>query len=526
MTLEISATTAHQWLFDGDEIAFLDVREAGQFGEGHPFLAIPLPFSRLELDVARLVPRAATRIVLLDAGDGVAQRAAQCLQQMGYCQVHVLHGGAPGWQQAGYTLFQGVNLPSKTFGERVEQVFGTPHISPQKLRQWQRAHKPFVLWDGRPLAEHRKMTIPGAYCLPNGELPLRWADTVPDDVTPIVVHCAGRTRSILGAQILRSLQVPNPVYALENGTQGWALAGFALEHGSTRDATPYGQGRDHTAQRHAAQQWAAEQGVPTLSAAEAQAWLDDPTRSCFVLDVRSADEFAAHTLPGAQHAPGGQLLQATDQYVGVRGARLLLLDDEGVRAPVVAAWLRLLGHDAAVLREGLRTPVQVPAALRVAPPDLTPPAPLQGEALRQWVARGAVCVDTRPSWEFRQQHPAGARWATRPQLPQVLQSLAAGTPVLCIATDAARAALALQTAQGTPRTDMAWTTWAEWQAAQLPVVDGADSLSDAQAIDYLFFVHDRHDGNLEAARQYLAWETGLLAQCSPQELGIFRLPPA
>lgn len=44
--------------------------------------------------------------------------------------------------------------------------------------------------------------------------------------TPIVVNCAGRTRSIIGAQSLINAGLRNPVYALRNGTIGWTLAGL------------------------------------------------------------------------------------------------------------------------------------------------------------------------------------------------------------------------------------------------------------------------------------------------------------
>jgi len=230
----IDAATARAWLFDGGEVAFLDVREAGAFGEGHPFLAVPLPYSRLELDVARLVPRLRTRIILIDAGDGVAARAGQRLESLGYSAVHRVEGGVDAWTAAGFRLFQGVNVPSKAFGEAVEHALATPHISVAALAAMQAAGQPVVLLDGRPPEEHRKMAVPGSVCCPNGELALRAAAMAPDPATPIVVHCAGRTRSIVGAQTLIDLGLPNPVFALENGTQGWMLADKALEHGSTR----------------------------------------------------------------------------------------------------------------------------------------------------------------------------------------------------------------------------------------------------------------------------------------------------
>ncbi|WP_422692656.1 rhodanese-like domain-containing protein [Comamonas endophytica] len=522
--LPIPATTLRAWLNDGAEIALLDVREAGQFGEGHPFFAIPAPYSQLEKDVPRLAPRRDTRVVLLDAGDGVAERAAARLAALGYTQLHVLEGGAPGWAAAGYVLFQGVNLPSKTFGELVEHAFDTPRLSAQELQRRQQAGEPLVLLDGRTLAEHRKMTIPGATPVPNGELALHWQALAPDPHMPIVVHCAGRTRSIIGAQILRSLGVPNPVLALENGTQGWALAGLQLEHGSPRSSPANGKARAQD--QAAAAALAAEVGVPQLDAAQAQAWIDDRTRTTYVLDVRSAEEFAAGTLPGAHHAPGGQLLQATDQSIGVRHSRVLLLDDEAVRAPVVASWLWRLGYETATVQGGIHAPLHLPPDTAAAPQPAT--APIAAQDLAAWVASHApLLVDLQPSPAYRQQHAAGALWSVRPRLAAQLQAAARdGQPVLLLTPDAATAALALGELPQRDAGTLRWAHAADWVAAGLPVESTPYSPADSEAIDYLFFVHDRHDGNLDAARRYLAWETGLIAQCEPDELAGFRLPKA
>ncbi|MDR7378399.1 rhodanese-related sulfurtransferase [Rhodoferax ferrireducens] len=517
----VAATILRDWLNDGREIALLDVREAGQFGEGHPFFAVPLPYSRLELDVASLVPRSTTRVVLVDAGDGVAERAAARLAFLGYTQVFLLAGGAPGWAAAGYVLFQGVNLPSKTFGELVEHAYATPHLSAQDLRARQQAGEPLVLLDGRTFEEHRKMSIPGAVSVPNGELALRWRALLPDVDTPVVIHCAGRTRSIIGAQILRSLGIPNPVLALENGTQGWALEGLQLEHGNERRSA--GAVAAHPDDRIAAANLAQSAGVHKLSAAQAQAWLDDPQRTTYVLDVRSAEEFAAGSLAGAKHAPGGQLLQATDQSIAVRNSRVILLDDEAIRAPVVAAWLRRLGFETAVVDGGVRAAIQV----RVPPLAVLGPVPAvnHGE-LPSWVARQApLLLDLQPSMAYRSRHARGAHWTLRPHLVADARATGKpGQPILLFATDAAVAGLAAADLHEAGWRDVRWTRLEDWVAAGLPAESSPGLPADAEAIDYLFFVHDRHEGNLDAARRYLAWETGLIAQCSPDELAVFRLP--
>ena len=222
MTDYVTAPILKSWLHDGREIALLDVREHGQYGEAHLFYATPLPLSRLEVDAPRLVPRQGVRTVVYDSGeaDGVAERAAARLAALGYSQVAVLEGGTRAWTAAGHRLFAGVNLPSKTFGELVEHAYGTPRITAQQLAARQAAGEPLVVLDGRPVSEFHKMNIPGALCCPNGELAYRIRSLVPDAQTPIVINCAGRTRSIMGAQTLINLGLPNPVFALENGTQG------------------------------------------------------------------------------------------------------------------------------------------------------------------------------------------------------------------------------------------------------------------------------------------------------------------
>src|SRR5262245_57428623 len=115
MTGQVDAGTLKAWLSDGGEIALIDVRDLGQYGEGHPFFAVSLPYSRLELGLPALVPNRATRTVLYDGGDGVAERAARRAEALGYSGVGILTGGVEGWRSAGYTLYAGVNVPSKTF---------------------------------------------------------------------------------------------------------------------------------------------------------------------------------------------------------------------------------------------------------------------------------------------------------------------------------------------------------------------------------------------------------------------------
>jgi rhodanese-related sulfurtransferase len=519
MPRSIDAATLKSWLHDGREIALFDVREHGQYGEAHLFYAIPLPYSRLELDVPRLAPRKSVRVVVYDDnGETVAPAAARRLSALGYTDVHVLQGGTDAWQRAGYALFAGVNLPSKTFGELAEQVYHTPRVSATELAAMLARKEDVVVLDGRPFAEFQKMNIPTATCCPNGELAYRVRQLVPDESTRIVINCAGRTRSIIGAQTLINLGVRNPVFALENGTQGWYLQDLDLEHGNTRR---YGEPAGQAEMRAAAQRLAERFEVPVVSAQTVRGWANDQSRSLFLCDVRTPEEFAQGSLPGAQHTPGGQLMQAGDQYVGVRHARLVLFDSDSIRARTVASWLRQMGHEASVLDAGLASGLALPEVPAAPLPTLPS---IDAATLAQQLAQGAVAIiDLRASMQFRKGSISGSRWSIRPRLAQALAG--ERRPVVLVADEPGVAACAATELEGLGLAcSLLAGGFAAWRSAGLPMTVNDKAPADSECIDFLFFVHDRHDGNKQAARQYLAWETNLIAQLDALELQSFRLP--
>jgi rhodanese-related sulfurtransferase len=541
MAGRIDAPTLKAWLSDGGEIALIDVREHGQYGEGHPFFAVSVPYSRLEIDLPKLVPNPAVRLVLCDGGDGVAERAAARLERLrsscndgnAYASVSILDAGVASWRDAGFTLYAGVNVPSKAFGELVEHARHTPRVTAAALKAMQDAGDDLAILDGRTFAEFRRMSIPGGVSCPNGELALRVGELVPNPETRIVVNCAGRTRSIIGAQTLIDLGIPNPVYALENGTQGWFLAGLALDHGASRRSGDAPPPPDRLAALQArARELAEAYAVGFVGIDEAAGWRNDPSRTTYFLDVRTAEEFAASPVPSFTHAPGGQLVQATDHWVGVRGGRIVLLDDELVRAPMAAQWLRQQGHEAYVLDVGSGRTWPRGAGLTMKPCFLHSARTITPAELADALSAASVqLIDLRPSMSYRKEHIDGAAWSIRPRITAAVADPA--RPVVLIAepekgggpsvADLATIDLGdagvrdvLQLAGG----------HAAARAAGLAMAAAPDIPADADCIDFLFFTHDRHDGNAAAARQYLAWELGLLAQLDAQERGVFRVGAA
>jgi rhodanese-related sulfurtransferase len=500
-------------LADGGELALLDVREELPFSESHLLLARSSPLSRLELRVPLLVPRRAARVVLVDGGEGLAGRAARILQRHGYTDLSVLEGGTPAWEKAGFTLFSGMNVPSKAFGEVVEHASATPNVDARELKRMIDAGEDLVVLDSRPWDEFSRMSIPTARNVPGAELVLRVADLAPSPRTTVVVNCAGRTRSIIGAQSLIDAGVPNRVMALRNGTMGWTLAGLVPDSGSDRrlPAAPPSPGALAWA-RAAAGRVAERAGVARIDMATLERWRGEQ-RTLFVFDVRDPREYAAGHLPGALSAPGGQLVQATDQYAGTLNARIVLVDDLEVRALMTGAWLRQMGWKEvfALAAGGSETGWPNPPVLGNAE---SPESALDPQALDAMLARGAATViDLSTSRDYRKAHIPGAWFAIRSRLDRAMPKIGlAGTAVLT-SEDGALATLALHemlALTGLPVRHLAGGN-AAWAASGRALTADDPRLAD-EPVDVWLKPYDRAGGQTAAMQAYLDWEVDLLTR--------------
>jgi rhodanese-related sulfurtransferase len=270
----ISAKELQARLAGHAELALLDVREQGVHYRGHPFYASSAPLSRLEMVIADLVPRRSAPIVVFDAGEGLAQPAAQRLGALGYTSVEILEGGCDAWRAGGGELFSGINVPSKAFGEFVEHQYETPRITAEELEHLRASGQKLVVLDSRPFEEYQRMCIPGGVDVPGAELAFRVHDVAPDPDTLVVVNCAGRTRSIIGCQSLRNAGLQNRVVALKDGTMGWELSGRESERGASRfapDPSSTGLAKAQAAAERVAQRF----GVKFADTARLHAWLKD-----------------------------------------------------------------------------------------------------------------------------------------------------------------------------------------------------------------------------------------------------------
>ncbi|CAB3715166.1 molybdopterin biosynthesis protein MoeB [Achromobacter denitrificans] len=498
------------------EIAVLDVREAGRYARRHLLHAAPAPLWRLELLADRLVPRRGTRIVLVDDDETLAHQAAAKLARLGWTDIAVLAGGTDGWEREGRELFSGTNVPSKAFGEVIEHEKHTPWIDVDELHERVARGDDIVVVDSRTPEEFHNFTLPFSHSLPGAELVYRIRELAPDPDTFVVVNCAGRTRSIVGAQTLIDAGIPNRVASLRNGTMEWLLSGRELAYGR-QAALPEPDAQSLEAARAQARNVAERAGIGYIDAATLRAFeAEQDARTLYRFDVRTREEYEAGHLEGWRWAPGGQLVQATDEYLATRRARVVLADWDGVRALTTGAWLAQLGAVEVYLYQ---PPALAPRQTGPEPRRVLRHRPeagaLRAEALRIALdAQAADVFDVESRGAYERGHVPGARFAAPDRLAEFLPADTARVIVLTSSDGVLAGAVAAELAwrTGRPVRYLLGGTRA-WAAQGLPLATGAQGVltgDDDQSISpYLFEDLAARD---QGFREYLDWELGLVAQ--------------
>ena len=506
------------------EIALLDVRQESRFATGHPLFAASFPLGHLEAQAAERLPRRSVPVVVYGDGADDALAAARRLRELGYTDVRLLDGGLAGWGADGGELFQDVNAPSKAFGELVAEMAGTPSLAAAEVAGLLGdGAAPVVVVDARRFEEYATMSIPTATSVPGAELALRVRALTPDPGTTVVVNCAGRTRSIIGTQSLINAGLPNPVFALRNGTIGWALAGLELDRGRARRAPAVAP---ETARQAEAAAWAVaiRAGVRRVGDDDLRQ-PDDAERTVYRFDVRPPEEYENGHRPGFRSAPGGQLVQETDWYAPVRGALIVLADDGAGRAAMTASWLAQMGWDTAVADPvadpdagtGQAGPAAADTVTRPSAPDV---AVAGAPDVADWLGAGqAVVVDVDTSRRFLAGHVPGAAWALRADLsrPELLDRLnRPGRPDRLVLTSAdgylaAWAAADLNAAAGPARVLALDGGTDAWARSGRPLESGAGEML-SPALDVYRRPYEGTDIGPAAMQAYLDWEYGLVGQ--------------
>ncbi len=253
-------------------------------------------------------------------------------------------------------------------------------------------------------------------------------------------------------------------------------------------------------------------GIERIDRATLERWqAERDERTLYLFDVRDPPEYEAGHVAGALSAPGGQLVQATDHYVGTLGARIVLVDDAEVRAVMTASWLRQMGwQDVFVLVEaGTETGRPAPTILGDAPP---PELRIDCAGLAELAARNdATVVDLSLSRDYRKAHIPGAWFAIRSRLAQAFTKIPLHGTLVLTSEDGVLAGLAAAEALALVDIPVRFLDGgnAAWRAAGLTLTAEDVRMAD-DALDLWLKPYERPNDTTKAMNEYLSWEVDLL----------------
>jgi rhodanese-related sulfurtransferase len=506
-------------LAGNSQFALIDVREAGEYNSSHIPGASLIARRQLEFQMPAAVPCKGVSVIVCDDDGRRAALAGGTLERMGYTRLSVLEGGINRWVSQNLPTQWGTNVPSKDFGEKVEVVHHVPEMEAAELhRRMERGDK-LVILDTRTPEEHRRFCIPGGRNLPGGELALRITDIIKDlqPDTTVVVHCAGRTRSIVGARMLQRMGLTS-VCGLKNGTSGWVLAGYQLETGSDRVELPEPSPKGRAAAEAYALSLASEDGVRYLGIPSLQTLLGKGDReTVYLIDVRTQREYEGGHIPGFRWFPGGQAVQRADDLAVVKNSAIVFCCDAKARATFTASWYRQMGFQEVYAVEGGAS-AWVANGLAL-DRGLAEPSPFGLEQARERVlslsphqlqaSRPPVVIFVDTSQEFARGHVPGAHWVPRGWLEFRIGDLAPSkdTAIAVTCSNGLSSTLAGATLSELGYRDVSVLDGgiAAWQGAGLVVEKGLSGVMTPPT-DVVLSGPDRNYADM---MNYLRWEAAL-----------------
>lgn len=492
----------------GRPFALIDTRERRVHVAGHWFGSINIPLSVLSDTITRMVPDRGFPIHLLDWQDAASAAAANRLADLGYEDITSCQTSLP--DSFGQGFVKGEFVWSKAFGEVVAHECGLPEVTPA---DYLADYADAMLFDVRPTAEYAQFTIPTSQSLPNSLL-LANMKALKDSGKMALLHCAGRTRSIIGACTLQAAGYDGPFAIFKGGTQAWQLDGYEREHEADRLFAT--EANDRAAVHDFLKTW----GIPFQSVADGDlAAFVAANSQQHLFDVSQDAATGQMVSHGIVRISGTNLIQQTDRSIARYHVPVILFDHgSGSRAAFAGYWLRMMGFAVRIvyLDEQL-----APSAKTVAPltGDVSAYGKLSLDALVRHRDAGGELHDFRASKAYQAGHFKDSIWQNiGALLSEDDQSDIPSGPVALIVSNLS---------QG--------TEWANllaqygWQIAGI-FDAGSAVMPDAELvsghldspIDESALFAGRHHGNMQDSRDYLAWEEELPGQIDGTLLNLWK----
>jgi len=310
---KLAITTAEVMaILAGPEAAnyqLVDSRPDVKFQEGHVPGAISVPKATLEQNLDKLDKNKTLIFYCGGLHCELSPASAAIAQKNGFTKVKVWYEGEPAWSKAGNYL-----------------ISELPYV--QKLVTG--GKDAYLLVDSRPAVKYNKAFIPTAVSLPKAEFDLKKGLLPADKATPLIFYCGGFTCELSHESAKLALGLGyTKVRVFAAGEPAWKEAGLPLWGDEPSGVAPKPK--------------ADTGGLPeTIKPDEFEKLAAEG--KLFLVDVRSAKDFAAGHLPGAIHIFDEDFIHKAKESVAKLPAdgRVALYCSTGARS--ASAYYAILGE--------------------------------------------------------------------------------------------------------------------------------------------------------------------------------------
>lgn len=319
-----------------NNVAFIDVRKRKTYVQQFAFGAINCPVNRFHFIIQDLVPDPSTYLLIIGASKNERIKTSSILKKKRFSNFHYIRDGYKAWSKAKLPMWAGEHTFCKAFGEWIEVSGNINNIYPKQLKELHQKDMSSVAQiDARPKAEYEKFTLPFSKQCSGGELPVYLNDKKYNFQT-FVVHCAGRTRSIIAYQTLTDFNFSNKKYVLNGGTQNWELNGFQRDY--KQKSKIHQKKIDLTRDKKLASKIQKKFQLPSVNQARS-------IQNCYSFIIES--EIKKNTTPPVwKKVNATTLIQSGDKFIAATNTPIYIFSEIATSAIFTVLWLRRLGYPA------------------------------------------------------------------------------------------------------------------------------------------------------------------------------------
>ncbi|RZO91572.1 MAG: sulfurtransferase [alpha proteobacterium HIMB114] len=317
-------------------ISFLDIRKRKEYVYGFAFGSVNCPFSKFKYLIKELVPDINTTLILIGVKNiNQKNQIQKMLKKLKYHRSFIIKGDYKIWKKYKFPIWAGEYTFSKAFGEWIEITSTIKNLYAKELYKIHNQNHNYLQIDARPKKEFEKFSLPQSVQCSGGELPC-YINNTENLRKNYIVHCAGRTRSIIAYQTLKDFNFKNKKYVLNGGTQNWVLNGFdrKFKNQSKITSTKINYKDDLKLANSIVKKFK----IPTTQI------MNKKTNSYNFQINSEIKNFKK--IPGWKQVNATTLIQSTDKFISSTNTKVLIFSNIPSSAVFTVIWLRRMGYQA------------------------------------------------------------------------------------------------------------------------------------------------------------------------------------